>query len=82
MSQQMRTIVWTPMNEQEPPPELVLASTKTDVYIVQLRKGPKHLKDSDSWMNKLGQKEDAIRFDDVIAWAKLPAPYDPDQTPG
>jgi hypothetical protein len=53
----------------------VLTSTKNTVHILQLRKGSSQMSHGDYWINRLGKKEESVQFDDIIAWAKLPAPY-------
>jgi len=73
MPHQTDTIIWIPISEKLPPSELVLASTKNSVHILQYHTGKEKGTDSAFWM--AGGKESDIRFEDIIAWAELPRPF-------
>src|ERR1700736_5818341 len=73
MPHQTDTIIWIPISEKLPPSELVLASTKNSVHILQYHRGKEKGTHSDFWMD--GGKESDIRFEDIIAWAELPRPF-------
>jgi len=78
MPDQPHKINWTPIADQLPPLTEVLASTKSAVYILRYHPGNQLIKNSANWRDRFGKVLD-IQFEDVIAWAPLPAPFDPTQ---
>ena len=74
MPEQSHKIVWIPIDRETPGAEPVLASTKNGtVQILRLHQQ----KDDAHWRDESGTTQGDIAFEDVSAWAHLPASYDP-----
>jgi hypothetical protein len=68
---QSHLITWIPIDEQDPPSRLVLASTRDAVHILWYSKGPEKMNDP-HWMDNLGKR---FQLGEVVAWAELPTPF-------
>ncbi len=78
MAEQSNTIIWIPISQEVPGFEPVLTSTKNGtVHILRLHEGLSQQKESAYWTDGIGNAQSNIAFEDVVAWAHLPTPYNP-----